>query len=992
MAEVVPRPTHPEDEEVKRTPKTDGSPRGEAGETRAKERGERERRKELEKERREARESAEETAETAKKAIEALNKAVNPKPQKSPEKPPFLQKHEIILETEIPVGKEGIQVTVDVYKREDGSYVMSRLPTNKYDTQTITRIIRESGIKQDFETPKNWEGLSTEERIDYLRELGIDTLESPLNIMPGYWGHQAQDPLENQSFRELILQRWDNLGQPLPAVDAEIARRVHSDDPRWIESAARDFEEISSSVAGDPQLLGELNLVLPPAVRQEIVDAKEAMRDKYEILMDDLNEAAQRAQLGDIDRVARSEVAALRSGWHSSEDAIQNLLGHAGSHRDVRGYEGLRIWYTFRQIEMLLGAQDIFEKTQVQPDPIANIQAAEEVMRFFERRRTPETFGLARERLVQLQQAVELSTDPRVTAQIKEAFKKRVESFEAVNTLIITMNTTEGDPEQLLNVARKLFTNETYYYYYDRFNPEELRDSDGNRYLVGVNGNPIDLNILGEDQNANVYQLLVDRFRHNKIQEMMRRQLNPNSLDEDERWIIRRILNLPANFNLANLTNAQINNLENLWRDERYLGPKWNAVADWSKETTLLGVDGYDFTTGRPMLRLELWQEIVTQRYLRRRLLARGVDPDRVNAMLGTLQNPNQDYDPVNNPVTGGDYELIQALKRNGYDLAKFVFQDTVDRFEFLTRDGEHTSTIFGEETPYLAHVVSHFMDFALSEFQGDPRVNDVVFRKFREQWDRFGGPHSSVEGFLLPQNLTAFRLLAQMGDTPTAGVILPQNLRNHLEARISAEMNARGVSRREVDGYIYAQELFRGIDPDNPTVIDEFANIDWANNSRFMKSYDLSDMLDDRTNTYKWFMGKFREWLLHPTDKEFFESMQGYYSWRNPRRHPGTADLLEIEWGVGQHWKEWFGYKEDITNSVMEGFIQQAEELNLVDRGRGENLKRSLLGREPVRSARQLAAFGRRSLRETVFSPGWWAGGIFDFFKTLFSYLTGGK
>ncbi len=987
MAEVSPGSPSPE-EAPGRTGQTNGETR------KAEQKADGEKRAGSQAQRREKTEaSVRKTAADAKKATKAFEEAVvAKKAQGPPEKPPLLQTHEVIFETEIPVGAEGIEFKASVYKREDGSFVMSRLPTNKYDRQTITRIVRGSGIKQDFETPKNWDGLSTEEKVDYLRGLGIDTLTSPLNIMPGYWGHQAQNPLENESFRELILHKWDNLGQPLPDIEAEIVRRVHSADSKWIESAARDFGEIRASIAGNPQLIAELDLVLPPAMQQEIADARESMEGTYEVLMDGFDERARISQIGDIDRVARSELTALRQGWHSSDVAIQDLLRVAGSRRDVRGAEGLRMWYAFRQIEMLLGAQDIFEKTQVQPDPIANIQAAEEVMRFFERRRTPETFGLARERLVQLQQAVELSTDPRVTAQIKETFKKRIESFEAVNTLIITMNTTEGDPEQLLNVARRFFTNETFYYFYDRFNPEELRDSDGNRYLVGVNGNPIDLNILGEDQNANVYQLLVDRFRDNKVQEMMRRQLNPQTLDEDERWIIRRILNLPANFNLANLTPAQINNLGNLWREEEYLGPKWVAVTDWSKETTLLGVDGYDSTTGRPMLRLELWQNIVTQRHLRRRLLAGGVDPDRVNAMLGTLQNPNQDYDPVNNPVTGGDYELIQALKRNGYDLAKFVFQETIDRFEFLTQDGEHTSTIFGEETPYLAHVVSHFMDFALSEFQGDPRVNEAVFRQFREQWDRFGGPHSSVEGFLLPQNLTAFRLLSQMGDTPTAGVILPQNLRNHLEARISAEMGAMGVPRREVDGYIYAQELFRGIDPDNPTLTDEFANIDWANNSRFMKSYDLSDMLEDRTNTYKWFMGKFREWLLHPTDKEFFEMMQEYYSRRNPRRHPGTADLLEIEWEVGKHWRQWFGYKENISNATMEGFVQQAEELSLVDRGRGENLKRRLLGHEPVRSARQLAAFGRRSLRETVFSPGWWAGGIFDFFKTLFSYLTSGK
>lgn len=889
-----------------------------------------------------------------------------------------------------------IDFPVTVERRQDGSLVMNDLPPSKYDKELIARIIQGVGVSGEADFPENWDSRSKEAKKAFLKvKYGIDSLDAPLNINPQLVNTYRDGRTVPLSFRELLLEKWANVGLVGPPtqraydIDAEIADRINSQDPYLILTADRDLKEIANSIEDDPQSQQELDQVLPVALRQQLEAAKAVLDLRFNSILNRMSDISRSATIGDIEDTGASELQSVRQGWHGVNQAVEQVIGVADSKKEVPSQEGLRMWYAFQKIEQISEGYDIYKRTQVSPDPLENIRNVEIVMRLFEQSKTPENFAEARQSLNGLLHAIELSAHPDIPQSRKDELRKRLDAFELVNTFLIKIDQTEGDPEQLLNVARN-FTDETWFYFYDRFNAEELRDVNNKKYLIKTeNGveQTLNINILSETQNAFAYQYMVDRFRTNQVQSWLRNGLNiDQALDadangstyNDERWFIEKIVNLPQGVTFGDLRqNVALRSrlqdeLNRRWQEE---STRKGLVRKWYEEETFVGADLYDPASGRR--RIDVWQDRIMATVLRQRLERAGVDAGRIDDLEA-------------------DEELIGALKRNGYDLAKYTYADSIDKLEYFDSKGEHTETIFGEETPYSARVVTSFMDFALSEAQGDERVNKVVRKQLTYQWaDTREEDRPISEGWLLPQNMTAFRILMQgegklLESSPLKGDIEAATRRE--QQRKMREMGVSDVPERDVLGYVVAKKLFEGIDPDEVTINDEFANINWGEVSRDMKRFDIGDMLEDRFKSQKWFMGEFRNWLNHPTDTEFVEMTQKYYSMRNVRKHPGTADYLEMQWEAGQHWEDWFDYDRNISSATMEGFIQQARELNLIDKERAEFVKHKLLGREPVQSIRQLGEMFAEMSRATVGSRGWWAGGFWDFLKSWFKYLASGK
>ena len=195
------------------------------------------------------------------------------------------------------------------------------------------------------------------------------------------------------------------------------------------------------------------------------------------------------------------------------------------------------------------------------------------------------------------------------------------------------------------------------------------------------------------------------------------------------------------------------------------------------------------------------------------------------------------------------------------------------------------------------------------------------------------------------------------------------------------------------MEGFIWVNQLKEGIDPNNPNDINlELARIDWQDVSKDIEAYPVHDMLFDRQGVWKWYLNEVRPWLNKPFPAEFLAMMEKYYSFRNVRRHPGAEFFLELQWKLGQHWKDWYGYEENITSADMEKFTHRMEELNLISRERGKRLMDKLLGSPVSRGARQLGQLDAESARQTVGSPGWWLGSAWDGLWTLMKYIATGK
>lgn len=1007
MAEVV-VPRTEKEEKTEAPPKTDG-------ETRRTEKAEAAKRQEAEARERGARQ-AQEMQEERSQGVKEETKAESSGTRAE-------TAHEIIYEEDITIGRD-LKFKATVYRRADGSLVMNKLPTNKYDSETIKRIIKEIGLDAKIKIPENWDQeLTIDQKVEFLKGIGLDTLPDVLNFRPIDWGYQDPNRQGNEpygtfvsemEFRDLVLEKWDSLGQQLNAqqlqrnqeIDTDILRRIQSNDPVWVLDAYLDLRQIREEIHTDPAKLAELNQVLSPQIQQDLEAAKNNLDAQFSAILQTAGEAG----VSDIKTAAGQELAMLTEGnWQNIENSIERIRKIAATKKEIPGREGLRAWYAMVQVEQLHDAYSIYKRTEVQVDPLENLRASEEVMRFFEKSRTRETFGLAQQRLVRMLQAVEKSSDRRVTPEIKTRFRERFNSFEYMNQLLIDMEETEGDPEAMWKVA-KAFKDETWLYFYDRFVAEEIKDIKGNRYLVDANGNSLNINLLSEAENAVAYQYLVDRWRINRIQDMMRQDLwNPAFVNNpDSQWLMRAILaqngvNLPQNFNFANLTNNQRQLIDHFWSDQTAAGNdvKVKLINRWYVERTFMGASGYD-THGRS--RKEIWLDNITQWHLRRRLVDAGVAQDKIDALLGTLANPNLPFDPDTNPVLldrAGDYELMSAVRRNAYDLAKFKLADTLDGVKIYQKDGKYLIPAWGKDTPYFARAVTDFAHWCKQEGQGDERVVDELIKLLDENWSGADINNNWAEsGQILAQNATGFRFFGMKDEASDRLVIVDENgqLAAHIKTLIDQKAPQGGIDKRwDVDSFIWVNQLREGIDPNNPNDINlELTRINWQEVSKGIESYPVHDMLFDRQSALKWYMGDFRTWMNNPFPTEFVAMMQKYYSFRNVRRHPGAELFLELQWKIGQHWKDWYGYDENLTIAEFERYVEGMKKLNLIDDKRAERLMAKLFGSKTslnVKEAMQLVGEGSK---QTIRSPGWWGGTavkfITDVIWPFLRYMVTGK
>ena len=238
----------------------------------------------------------------------------------------------------------------------------------------------------------------------------------------------------------------------------------------------------------------------------------------------------------------------------------------------------------------------------------------------------------------------------------------------------------------------------------------------------------------------------------------------------------------------------------------------------------------------------------------------------------------------------------------------------------------------------------------------------------------------------MLPQNMSLVRIMGIDG-------VMPEFMTQGLEARIEALARGQGVDRKEVEGLLRAEELFKGFDPNAaPGTQLEIFNINWVAAAPHMKSFELGDLFDDRAGALRWFNEELKALKFKPYDEEvFWAAIEKYFSMRHIRKRQATDFFLEFYYEVGKHWKDWFDIKENLTEPQMEKMVQIAVGKNMIDKKRGEKVKTRLLGNKVVRPIKQTAYFAYKSAIEFI-KPGYIAGSILDFFKTLFGYLTSNR
>lgn len=272
-------------------------------------------------------------------------------------------------------------------------------------------------------------------------------------------------------------QRWDEIKQEFDQIASSQRVEILYPAIRAFESEVLLHE--SAELADEERL----NLIAP--LRNELLLAKGRLDSEFEGKISNLGINGRKELLDDIAIAAQRSVSAIRYGYLTEDPEILvprvALIQNLSKVRS--GYEGVRLWYAYKQLEQFRPTLELNRRSEIQLDPEDNIRAIYSSMRFFEQSGSTEDFRLARERVQRLLEAVTASNiaDSRKTELIKH-----VESFKRVTPVLITNQVSEGQPENIREVAKEnlgdKLGDEALHFQYDRF--REVRDRFGRLYLT----------------------------------------------------------------------------------------------------------------------------------------------------------------------------------------------------------------------------------------------------------------------------------------------------------------------------------------------------------------------------------------------------------------------------------------------------------------------------------------------------------------------------
>lgn len=756
-------------------------------------------------------------------------------------------------------------------------------------------------------------------------------------------------------------------------IDNRIGQVLESREPLVVYQTLNDTEAFLSSLptdASEPsrQLRSVAERVLSQEDRESIRRNWDELDNRYKELEERIPD--KRRAFAKIDQAAQRALSNLRYATSSlSVDEIIMAAARESRPEELPGFEGIMEWYAIKQIENVNSTYEVQTREELSADPEKNIEAAYILMQFAEKSGTRAAFSESTRHLQTLLKAVESSSsiDPERTRILRE----HINAFIRLTPVFITMKETSGNVKAMSEALQGI-ENNTFLWYYDRFNYDRIRDKRGGLYLVNENGEVITgtENALSIAENALIRQYFIDRFRMNKVQELTKRDsLNLRTGDVDEKWLIAYTMLDKSEFDSLTEENLdeKISTIRNVgdWANK---DKKIKAVRQWYQRQTLIGAGETDERgeyLERGKERRVLKENQIIKDGLRGALSDNGVRSDRIDAMLD-------------------DDELMGALARNAGALVTFKFSG-LDRMRVFD-DDKIVSTIKGQNTPYFGWQTDHVLDFFITEGHGDERVVREIMKFIDKNWSPDGQKDS---GFMLAQLMPMVRIVNQDG-------VLDENgsLKREIEhvADDASERNDK-EDKGEARPYSVAHILFEGYDGTHGAAIEELFKMDQSKKAKYLTKDDLLvDNGEDRVSGFGFYNGKFKAFTFNPDEKELFAMLGEYYSSRHVRKRPAMEFFLEVYWNVGKNWKEWFNYQDNLQSTAMELVMVKAQHDNIIDVPRAKKLRDRLLSPEPIRTIKQLGTLSKETVVEFLSwrrIPSEATESFFDWLKTLYDLLT---
>lgn len=617
---------------------------------------ERERKKELVRERREAQESAEKTAKAAQKAIEALRAAAQPQKSQRPEprrteqppegprfiaseKPLIALSREAVVEAvrkaglsiEVPENWEKMDflkrarwfsdnklrpitkfpeqpedtggpelvyetklgsLPVSLYRRPDGSYVMSRLPSNKYDAATVKQLLEGAGIAEKVKLPEDFDSLQNiDDKIGSLRQLGVDTLPEVYAQLEEqtrkaeYWVRQLGDSVargETESQRRLLregllandyqldatsyvltrllwLKHQESTGvlkqeernevQALEELLDFLVDEVNSDDyGRYYYSfvdrfakTIKNLERRASDLGGDDERL--LGQVKTNRRLESVKNRRDQLDSDFQTKYDRMSTSAKNDLFGRFNEEAATMRKSIGNYIGSIRLVRENLTSaiREAIHREFPTQKGIAEWYTTKIVENL-EAQLIEESQLGVPNNWEDsMKHVLNNLRYAESFDSVQQVQIAIGNIDRIAAAIPVTTasgkDPedelRIRGKAKNLQDEIVQLRDSVYVVLQlreTMAASSMDPEKVVELANSpLWKDTTWKLFFSRF----FKDHEQKDFL-DKNGQKF--NLLDKAMQVYFRRFRDEKRRMNAIEELTKNKLDLNlrNLDYDK--------------------------------------------------------------------------------------------------------------------------------------------------------------------------------------------------------------------------------------------------------------------------------------------------------------------------------------------------------------------------------------------------------------------------------------------------------------------------
>ncbi|OGD96285.1 hypothetical protein A3B52_00140 [Candidatus Curtissbacteria bacterium RIFCSPLOWO2_01_FULL_41_28] len=887
-----------------------------------------------------------------------------------------------------------------VVKVEDG-YQLYGL--DDLEPETVKTFLEKAGVDVDLAEPDDWRQKSPAQKIQWykeaanlevttglaiggakwpnnylvdahtagerLKELDAEKEANPVNFHTKKWESDMEELVEhlrnlktgrpNEILQRLIRNPGDSGMKKALEFLFEHARECgDSTHPKFEVFESRfvfNLDETIKDFVARAEGSGQMDLIdsiIDPNDRTEISNLRDQINGYFKQKEKDKQDEDPQG-LAKLYVTLEQNLAAyyksLQSGWWPDiAEAEQKTFETVAreSHRELlRGEQGLLAWRAVVQIENMRRSHQAGYERATPLDWKEAMTNTKRNLLFIESQDAPSAqiedairrvVGIADDLTAQIPK---LEGDDKEKAEnMLKDINEYKDSVVAIYNWRTTMEGESMNPEKVLaTFGSPLWKDVTFKYYFKRFAKDHL-----DREFTDHQGQQF--NLLDKAMSMYFKRFREERLRMNKIEELTLGELDPNSADQDERWI-------------ADWMQTRGYDLKKEWG--RNMAHTEQAIAEWYRQNTLLGAHGVD-NNSRDLLdlrRVELREALIAE-------LKKGIQGLLPQTQELTRRIEEFEQSGLLKQVTNNAYNLTFAMGAfSEYDIIR-IWDREKNWFGGRKRLGEVVKS--QDSRRWWGWHVDHYAEFLHFEPRGRAGRfgrnldTNYILQKHMMGKRRNILPNNRLLVKLINDNLSneKYQLSLDMtGNDLTLEKQINQkiaNLENHesldigtLSGDLKTWDHGAGDDRGFAKGWATAELIDFGDVSFENVHWSEVFDVDDPNISKF----NMGDWWFDRMATGKAFApNMMQRYLQTPNTKQFFEvnSDENFYSKREIRLKPWMKLVMPAHFEIGKWWRKWYKLPYNMSHAEKEQVVDYSAQTNRIDAKYHHELKIKHLGWGP--------------------------------------------